>query len=173
MKANLLWYAVGFALCLTALAQAPAGAAMFTDMELFTSGHDNVNIYRIPSLVVAPSGTILAFIEARDGDDGDPTDLTLKRSPYTGPQPPRMLNGYPRVFGDGVNWEPMRTVVPGKGNAIMNPCPVLDKSAGRIWLPCYEVRGGLKEHIKDPSKGRLLLTWSTRRSLSRGSTWNG
>ena len=42
------------------------------------------------------------------GDDGDPTDLTVKRSVYTGPQkPPQMLNGYPRVFGYGVNWEPM------------------------------------------------------------------
>ena len=32
-------------------------------MDLFISGHDNVNIYRIPSLIVAPSGTILAIIE--------------------------------------------------------------------------------------------------------------
>jgi sialidase-1 len=140
---------------------------MFTDMDLFISGHDSINIYRIPSLIVAPSGTILAFIEAREGDDGDPTDLTLKRSPYTAPQPVRMLNGYPRVFGYGVNWEPMRTVLPGKGQAIMNPCPVIDRSTGRIWLPCYEVRGGLKEHLKDCYAGRLLLTWSD----DEGLTW--
>jgi len=94
MKAHLLRYAVGFALCFAAWPQASAATEpVFTDMELFTSGHDNVNIYRIPSLVVASSGTILAFIEAREGDDGDPTDLTLKRSLYTGPESPRMLNG--------------------------------------------------------------------------------
>jgi sialidase-1 len=140
---------------------------MFTDMDLFISGHDNTNIYRIPSLFVTPSGTILAFIEARDGDDGDPTDLTLKRSLYAGPQAPRQLNGYARQFGYGVNWEPMRMVVPGKGQAMMNPTPVLDASTGRIWLPCYEVRGGLQEHLKDPMIGRLLLTWSD----DDGATW--
>jgi sialidase-1 len=167
MTAHLLRYAVGFAFFFAAWPQASAAETRFTDTELFTSGHDNVNIYRIPSLAVAPSGTILAFIEAREGDDGDPTDLTLKRSRYTGPPSSRMLNGYPRVFGYGVNWEPMRTVLPGKGDAIMNPCPVLDMSTGRIWLPCYEVRGGLKEHIKDPYKGRVLLTWSD----DEGVTW--
>jgi len=70
------------------LAQAPARQTpMFTEMDLFISGHDNVNIYRIPSLIAAPSGTLLAFIEAREGDDGDPTDLVLKRSPYAAAQP--------------------------------------------------------------------------------------
>ena len=161
MKAYLSFCTASFTMCFAALQLTAAAEPMFTDMDLFVSGHDNVNIYRIPSLIVAPSGTILALIEAREGDDGDPTDLALKRSFYPGPPgPPRMLNGYPRVFGYGVNWEPMRIVLPGKGNAIMNPCPVLDTSTGRIWLPCYEVHGGLNEHLKDPYKGRLLLTWS-------------
>jgi sialidase-1 len=141
---------------------------MFTEMDLFISGHDDVNIYRIPALIVAPSGAILAFAEAREGDDGDPTDLVLKRSLYRDPpEPPRKLNGYLRVFGYGVNWEPMRVVLPGNGQAIMNPCPVLDESTGRIWLLCYEVRGGLVEHIKDSFKGRLLLTWTD----DEGVTW--
>ena len=47
MKAHLLRYAVGFALCFAALPQASAAEPMFTDMELFTSGHDNVNIHRL------------------------------------------------------------------------------------------------------------------------------
>ena len=72
MTAHLLRYTVGFAFFFTAWPQASAAETRFTDTELFTSGHDNVNIYRIPSLAVAPSGTILAFIEAREGDDGDP-----------------------------------------------------------------------------------------------------
>jgi sialidase-1 len=167
MKTHRLLHAIGFALWSAAWSHAPASEPMFTEMDLFLSGHDNVNIYRIPSLITASSGTLLAFIEAREGDDGDPTDLTLKRSLFTGPQPARMLNGYPRVFGFGMNWEPMRTVLPGKGQAIMNPCPVLDQSTGRIWLPCYEVRGGLKEHLKDCYAGRLLLTWSD----DEGLTW--
>jgi len=167
MRAYRLLCHFSFAMVFAALQQASAAQPMFTDMDLFIGGHDNVNIYRIPSLIVTPSGTILALIEAREGDDGDPTDLTLKRSLYTEAQPPRNLNGYPRVFGYGVNWEPMRTVLPGKGQSVMNPCPVLDKSTGRIWLPCYEVRGGLNEHPKDPLVGRLLLTWTD----DEGATW--
>jgi sialidase-1 len=167
MRACPLCSSFGAVIVFAALLQSSAAEPTFTDMDLFISGHDNVNIYRIPSLILAPSGTILAFIEARDGDDGDPTDLTLKRSLYTDPQTPRNLNGYPRVFGYGVNWEPMRMVLPGKGEAIMNPCPVLDTSTGRIWLPCFEVRGSLKEHIKDPMIGRVLLTWSD----DEGITW--
>ena len=168
MRTSLSLYLASFAIWSVAWQPATAAEPIFTEMDLFISGHDNVNIYRIPSLIVAPSGTILALIEAREGDDGDPTDLTLKRSLYTGPQePPRMLNGYPRVFGYGVNWEPMRTVLPGKGEAIMNPCPLIDESTGRIWLPCYEVHGGLTEHIKDSHKGRFLLTWTD----DEGITW--
>ena len=74
-----------------------------------------MNIYRIPALIVTPKGTILAFCEAREGDDGDPTDLVLKRSRFSQPQAPRQLNGYDRVFGYGINWEPMRVVLAGNG----------------------------------------------------------
>ena len=167
MSNYLLLSTLGFASCAAALPDATAADPTFAEVDLFSSGQDGVNIYRIPALLVAPSGTLLAFVEAREGDDGDPTDLTLKRSVYTAPQPPRLLNGYPRVFGYGVNWEPMRIVLPGKGEAIANPCPVLDRSTGRIWLPCYEVRGGLTEHLKDVYKGRFLLTWSD----DEGITW--
>jgi sialidase-1 len=168
MKTHLLLLAVGLTTWIAGSKDASAAGPLLTEMDLFISGHDNVNIYRIPSLIVAPSGTVLAIIEARAGDDGDPTDLAVKRSVYSGPQKrPQMLNGYPRVFGYGVNWEPMRIVLSGKGQSVMNPCPVLDRSTGRIWLPCYEVRGGLQEHIKDPYKGRMLLTWSD----DEGLTW--
>jgi sialidase-1 len=141
---------------------------MFRELDLFTGGLDNTNIYRIPSIIMAPSGTILAFIEAREGDDGDPTDLSMKRSLFTkAGDPVRMLNGYPREFGYGVKWEPMRVVLPGKGAAMMNPCPVVDEHTGRIWLPCYQVFGGLTEHLKDPLTGNFLLTFSD----DEGLTW--
>ena len=140
---------------------------MFTEMDVFIGGLDNVNIYRIPSIILAKNGDILAFMEARGGDDGDPTDLTLKRSLYTGEQDKdRMLNGYPRGFGYGAKWLPMQTVLAGEGEAIMNPCPVVDESTGRIWLPCYQVFGGLQEHLKDSHAGNFLMTWSDDEGIS-------
>jgi hypothetical protein len=37
--------------------------------DIFINGLDNVNWYRIPALITTQSGTVLAFCEARDGDD--------------------------------------------------------------------------------------------------------
>ena len=50
--------------------------------EVFVGGADEVDTYRIPSLIVAPGGTLLAFCEARkvSSHDASPTDLVLKRS---------------------------------------------------------------------------------------------
>ncbi len=47
----------------------------FRQRDLFISGHDDVNIYRIPSLIVSPKGTILAFCEAREAT------VSLKTTP--------------------------------------------------------------------------------------------
>lgn len=141
---------------------------MFTEKDLFISGHDSVNIYRIPSLITAPGGTLLAFAEARQGDDGDPTDLVLKRSVYKDNQTgSEIINGVLRSFAYTVNWEPLQLVAAGYGEAIMNPCPVVDAESGRIWLPCYQVFGGLADHLKDSHKGNFLMTWSD----DEGCTW--
>src|SRR5438132_1259595 len=124
---------------LTGMIQAES---IFRQQDIFISGLDGINIYRIPALIVSPKGTILAFCEAREGDDGDPTDLVLKRSLYDGRlSKARKLNGYDRVFGNGVNWERMQVVLPGRGKAIMQNCPVIDLKNGTILIICYEVSG--------------------------------
>jgi len=140
----------------------------FRQQDLFISGIDGVNIYRIPALIVTAKGTILAFCEAREGDDGDPTDLVLKRSRFSPPQAPRQLNGYDRVFGYAINWEPMRVVLAGNGEAAMNPCPVIDRTNGAIWTPVFKVAGGLKRHLLDPLKGQVLIL----NSMDDGLSWS-
>jgi len=49
----------------------------------------------------------------------------------------------------------------------MNETPVVDPTTGTIWMLCYEVRGGLSEHLKDVFAGRVLLTASD----DDGLTW--
>ncbi len=144
--------------------------SLFRQQDLFISGLDGVNIYRIPSLLVSAKGTILAFCEARVGDDADPTDLVLKRSLYDGGRSvPQKLNGYERVFGYGVTWEPMQMVLPGKGKAITNPCPVVDREDGTILMCCWRSLGGsLAAHLKAPWHGQVLVL----RSTDEGATWS-
>ena len=46
------------------------GGALLRAAGPVVSGIDNVNIYRIPALIVSPKGTLLAFCEAREVNPG-------------------------------------------------------------------------------------------------------
>ena len=88
--------------------------------DIFKAGEDGYHTYRIPALVVSTQGTLLAFCEARRNsaaDDGD-IDLALKRS-----------------FDNGATWEEMQIIWQDGENTIGNPCPVVDRDTGTIWLP--------------------------------------
>ncbi|MEE8452660.1 MAG: sialidase family protein [Thermoguttaceae bacterium] len=91
--------------------------------DVFTSGTEGYHTYRIPAVVLTNEKTLLAFCEGRKtgrGDHGD-LDLVLRRS-----------------TDGGKTWQPMQLVYEEGGEAkitIGNPCPVVDRSTGTIWLP--------------------------------------
>jgi len=96
------------------------GTSQISQTKLFTSGVDGYHTYRIPALIVATDGTILAFCEGRKNsarDDGD-IDIVLKRS-----------------FDNGSTWQGMQIIVADGDNTMGNPCPVVDRDTGVIWLP--------------------------------------
>lgn len=116
--------------------------------NLFTAGAEGVNTYRIPSLILAPDNSLLAFCEARKEsiDDASPTDMILRRS----------LDG-------GKTWLPTQILIRGKEKeALMNPCPVVDRTNHRILLFCIDAnRYGANLHRQ------LLLT-----SDDNGVSWS-
>jgi sialidase-1 len=86
---------------------------------VFSKGENGFDTYRIPALVEASDGSILAFAEARKfsrSDTGD-IDLVLKRS-----------------TDGGKTWGNIITVWDDNDNVCGNPCPVLVKETGRIIL---------------------------------------
>jgi sialidase-1 len=87
--------------------------------DLFVSGQDGYHTYRIPAIIVAPSGDVLAFCEGRRNNKGDSgnIDLLMKRSIDGG-----------KTFG------PQSVVWDDANNTCGNPCPVVDSNNGRIWL---------------------------------------
>jgi len=111
---------IGFA---DAAENATAAADPFWQVDVFTSGTEGYHTYRIPGIVLSNEGTLLAFCEGRKtgrGDHGD-LDLVLRRS-----------------TDGGKTWEPMQLVYEEGGTAkitIGNPCPVVDRTNGTIWLP--------------------------------------
>jgi len=88
--------------------------------DVFVSGEEGYHTYRIPAIVVSRKGTLLAFCEGRKhsrADDGD-IDIVLKRS-----------------HDNGKTWGKMQVVRDDGSNTIGNPCPVVDRETGTIWLP--------------------------------------
>jgi len=87
--------------------------------NVFISGHDGYHTYRIPSLLVTKSGTLLAFAEGRKSDEGDAgnIDMLLKRS-----------------TDQGKTWGATQIIWDEGSNTCGNPCPVLDRNSGTIWL---------------------------------------
>ena len=87
---------------------------------LFQSGTDGYRAYRIPALAVSTRGTILAFCEARKntGRDDDQIDILLRRS-----------------FDNGITWETRQQIVGDGDRTCGNPCPVVERDTGAIWLP--------------------------------------
>jgi len=138
-------------------------AALPVSTNVFVSGSDGYHTYRIPALLVTARGTLLAFAEGRKsggGDAGD-IDLLLKRS-----------------TDQGRTWQPMQTLWDDARNTCGNPCAVLDRDAGTIWLLLTWNRGDDREsqiiaqHSKDTRRVFVMsssddgTTWSQPREIT-------
>src|SRR5437588_11409869 len=124
---------------------------------LFVAGEHGYHTYRIPSLIVSPKGTLLAFCEGRKNnktDTGD-IDLLLKRS-----------------FDGGKTWQPTQIVWDDGKNTCGNPCPVIDATTGTVWLLLTHNLGSDTEAmiLNGTSKGSRTV-WVTK-STDDGATWS-
>jgi len=119
----------------------------FAQTELFISGQEGYHTFRIPALVVTLQGTVLAFCEGRkhsSSDAGD-IDLVLKRSP-----------------DGGRTWGPLQMVWDDGENTIGNPCPVVDRETGTVWLAfCWNNDRVFVTKSSDEGK-----SWSTPREIT-------
>jgi len=125
--------------------------------NVFVSGESGYHTYRIPSLYVTPEGTVLAFCEGRRhrrADTGD-IDLVLKRS-----------------SDNGATWGPMQVIADDGPNTVGNPCPVVDRDTGIIWLPITRNLGeDAERQIMDGTSRGTREAWIMR-SDDDGETWS-
>ena len=99
------------------LVLATSAIAEIDEQIIFKSGEEGYSNYRIPAVITAADGTLLAFCEARKdhrGDSGN-IDLILKRSE-----------------DDGATWSSFQVVWDAGPDTAGNPCPVVDQKTGRI-----------------------------------------
>jgi len=131
-------------------------ASVVSQEDLFLAGENGYHTYRIPSLLRAADGSLLAFCEGRKvgrSDSGD-IDLIMKR-----------LEPGQETFGDPV-------VVWDDGpNTCGNPCPVLDRQTGTIFLWMTHNLGEDREADIVARKSRGTRTVWLSRSHDHGRTW--
>ncbi len=122
-------------------------------VDVFTAGQGGYEFYRIPAIVTAPDGTLLAFCEGRKSsrsDDGD-IDMLLRRS-----------------TDGGERWESIQSLAEEGGDAAIkfgNPCPVVDLQTGTVWLTMNRATG------RDAASrgGQTIVIMSSR---DNGATWS-
>jgi sialidase-1 len=139
-----------------------AGAALAAEPEfsdVFVAGKDGHPSIRIPSVVVARDGTVLAFAEGRAvQEDQASNDLILKRSK-----------------DGGRTWGPLQLVAEDGAHSLNNPTAVVEQETGRVFLMYQRIPSHLKEQDAATGTGyegtnvyRNLLVWSD----DHGATWS-
>ncbi len=140
-----------FALLSSALA-APA----IDKTDVFVSGRDGYHHYRIPAIIRAKNGNVLAFCEGRKNGGGDAGDIDtlLKHS-----------------TDNGKTWSAQQVIWDDADNTCGNPCPVIDETTGTIFLLLTHNLGSDKEKdiIAHTVRGSRTV-WLTS-SADHGVTW--
>ena len=128
-----------------------------TETPLFVSGEGGYHTYRIPALIVAPDGTVLAICEGRRHSRSDTGEINI------------LLR---RSTDAGRTWGEVQLVTEDGPNAIDNPCPVVDEDTGVVWLLLTHNLGhdGEKGIIEGTSDG-TRTAWVTY-SEDNGATWS-
>ena len=139
-----------------------AATLFLEQVDVFRSGTEGYHTYRIPGIVLSNQNTLLAFCEGRKtgaGDHGD-LDLMLRRS-----------------TDGGKTWQPMQLVYEEGGDAkvtIGNPCPVVERKTGTIWLPfCRDNDRVFVTHSTDDGKTWAAPVEITKEVVDPAWPWIG
>ncbi|MEL7337699.1 MAG: sialidase family protein, partial [Planctomycetota bacterium] len=121
--------------------------------DLFVAGNLNYASYRIPALLTTKQGTLLAFAEGRvkSASDHGNIDIVMRRSE-----------------DEGLTWKDQTVVCDNDDNVAGNPCPVIDKESGRIFLFFITSSNSEGEILK----GRGARKINMKTSDDDGKTWS-
>ncbi len=142
---------------MTILTTLETGHAEPAGIALFQQGNAGFHTYRIPALTVTTSGALIAFCEGRKQRASDTGDIAIVAR---------------RSEDLGETWSAPEVVWDDPGNTSGNPCAVVDRDTGAIWLLMTWNRGDDQE--KDIIARRSKDTRRVYATVSRddGRTWS-
>jgi len=132
------------------------GIRVLDERDIFVAGEHGYHTFRIPALISTKQGTGLAFCEGRkhSGSDSGDIDVVLRRS-----------------TDGGRTWGPIQVVADDGPNTFGNPCAIVDRDTGTIWLLLTHNLGQDRESeiVNQTGQGTrsVLVTYSR----DEGLTW--
>ncbi|MEO1994152.1 MAG: sialidase family protein, partial [Planctomycetaceae bacterium] len=133
---------------------------LLSRVDVLISGEEGYHTFRIPCLLTAGDGSLLAFAEARKHNASDPgfdnndIDLVMKRS-----------------TDDGRTWSRLRVIDdPGEYWSACNPVAVLDRTTGGVCLVHARTKPGRNSYTARPGTDDAQ-NW-VRFSDDHGVTWS-
>ncbi|MEO6811541.1 MAG: exo-alpha-sialidase [Isosphaeraceae bacterium] len=137
----------------------PATAQMSDpeQVDVFVAGQAGYHSFRIPSLLTTSKGTLLAISEGRKGGLGDSGDIDV------------VLH---RSTDGGTTWGPLRVIADDGPNTFGNPCLVVDRDSGTIWMLLTHNLGVDKQRqiVERTSQGTRTV-WVVK-SVDDGQSWS-
>ena len=143
-------------LVLGLLSAAVRAASQAEQVDVFVSGQDGYHTYRIPAIIRAANGTLLAFCEGRKSGGGDSGNIDLLQK---------------RSTDGGKTWSAAQVVWDDGDNTCGNPCPVLDESTGTLWLLLTHNLGTDREREIAARTAKGTRTVWVAHSKDHGATW--
>ncbi len=124
---------------------------------VFKNGEGGYACFRLPAIVQANNGDLLAFAEARQNScrDNYDVDMAMKKSTDL-----------------GQTWGPLKLIWNDSTNSCSNPSPIVDKESGRVllfvnWQLGSDRVGAIKNRTSKDTKREFLFT-----SDDNGDSWS-
>jgi sialidase-1 len=125
---------------------------------VFESGMNDFASIRIPSVILSKKEVLLAFAEGRAADKDQAFNKIILR----------------RSFDLGVSWSAVKVIAEDKNAALNNPCVVLEKDSGTIFLTYQSYPGTLSERSGQIETGydgdKIVRCWLIS-STDDGLSW--